>query len=101
MSRASKILETVTGSQLSLPGTFLKCQSCGTIYTNPTGILAPDGLRGPKIDFRGESRGAKFKCPECGGPLKEVHKSSAAVMGGQSGWAGSVPGGALSGGAFH
>ena len=102
MNRAKEILEqiqgAVGGAQLKLPGTYLQCQSCGAIFTNPSGILAPDGTRDPQVNF---AEGSK-RCPKCGGPLTEVHKSSASVMGGQGGtYAGAVPGGALHGGAFH
>ena len=107
MTRAQEILEELTGATLNTSTRnhkftkYLQCQSCGRIFSNPTGILAPDGLQGPKVDFQGEND-RRRQCPKCGGPLVEVHKSSASVMGGQGGtWAGAVPGGALHGGAFH
>lgn len=110
MSRAREILEEVgamTGATLSSPvrnhkhTKYLKCQSCGAIHTMPSGVLAPNSVREPQVQFAGENHRQNYRCPKCGGPLIEVHKSSAAVMGGQSGWAGGVPGGALQGGAFH
>lgn len=112
MSRAQGILEQVQGAiggaTFNSPTRnhkhtkYLKCQSCGAIHTMPSGVLAPDGLRGPKVDFQGENGGQRHWCPKCGGPLVEVDKTSASVLSGSGiHGVGQTPGGGLHGGAFH
>lgn len=88
MSRAKEILklnEEVTGAQLKTPvrnrkhTKYFKCQSCGRIYSNPTGILAPNGIQEPEISFSGE---AIIKCPKCKKPLEEIRVTSAVALSG-------------------
>lgn len=106
MSRAKNILEEIAGGIFSSPvrdhrfTKYLQCQSCGSIHTLSSGILAPNSIRDPQINFSEKRK--SHRCPACGGELLEVHKSLASVLQNQGFYGKNpFPGGAFHGGSFY